>query len=79
MSNLQTPKLKFLCDNRTIPVSEESHSPSAYIHTFKLVLLLTTSWNSINWDGQCDKNGISTACSAKTPEKHYTSWEKEKL
>ena len=48
MSNLQTPKLKFRCDNRTIPVSEESHSPSAYIHTFKLVLLLTTSWNSIN-------------------------------
>ena len=48
MSNLQTPKLKFRCDNTTIPVSEESHSPSAYIHTFKLVLLLTTSWNSRN-------------------------------
>ena len=31
-----------------LTISEESHSPSAYIHTFKLVLLLTTSWNSIN-------------------------------
>ena len=52
MSNLQTPKLKFLCDNRTIPVSEESHSPSAYIHTY--IQVGVTIDNKLKFDKQMD-------------------------